>query len=130
MQVEGVNKPRVLVSVPSGDGWVHKFSVFSLMKMQGDNRVQATFIIPTHKPYVNNLHKIKNDFLKGKYDFWISFDDDNAPMKNPFDLVFLNKDIIGCPTPVWANIKVGDYPVYWNALDEKDDGWVPQTSHA
>ena len=41
------------------------------------------------------------------------------------DLVELDCDLIGCPTPVWANIKEGDRPWYFNALDRKPDGYVP-----
>ena len=95
------------------------------MKMQRDNRINSKFILPTHSPYVNNLHKIIRDFLDGGYDFWISMDDDNPPRNNILDLVFLNKDVIGCPTPVWHNAVPGDYPIYWNALDDKGDGFKP-----
>lgn len=97
----------------------------ALLKMQNDARVDATFIMPTHKPYVHSLHKTINEVIDGDYDYWITFDDDNPPRANPFDLVFLNKDIIGCPTPVWQNHKPGDYPLFWNALKEDGDGWTP-----
>jgi hypothetical protein len=116
---------KVLISIPTGDGWVHKHCLFALLKMQADYRVDKKIILPTHSPYVNNLHKIIVDFLNGDYDFWISFDDDNPPINNPIDLIFLNKDIIGCPTPVWANMKKGDYPIYWNALDAVEGGYTP-----
>lgn len=117
-------KPNVLVSVPN-QRWVHRGVVFALMALQRDARVQSTFVLPTHKPYINNLHKIINDFLKGDFDYWVSFDADNPPRNNIFDLVFLDKDIIGCPTPVLHLDDSGDWPIYWNALDEKPEGWTP-----
>jgi hypothetical protein len=85
-----------------------------------DDRVDATVMLPTHSPYVHNLHECRRTFLAGPYDYWLSMDDDN-----PLDLVFLDLDVVGCPTPVWANMKPGDRPVYWNALDEVDDGFKP-----
>ena len=118
-------KPRVLISVPNGKGWLHKHVAFALLRLQQDARVQQTIILPTHTPYVNNLHKIKEDFLNGPYDYWLTMDADNPPRRNVLDCVFLDKDIIGFPTPVWANMKEGDYPIYWNGLDAKGDGWTP-----
>lgn len=81
--------------------------------------------MPSRKPYVNNLHHILNDVLKYDYDFWLNIDSDNPPIENPLDLVVLNKDLIGLPTPIWhfTDKKTGERPVYWNAYDyveEKD----------
>ena len=123
------SKTRVLISIPT-EGWIHKHCVFALAKIMEDHRYQKKLILPTHRPYENNLNQIVKQFLDEEHDFWLNFDSDNPPRHNPLDLVSLNLDIIGCPTPVWANMKKGDYPIYWNALDKKDDGWAPhkQTS--
>jgi len=121
-----MKKPKVLISVPNGDGWTHKTVSFAVVRMLQDSRVESQYIAPTHSPYENNLHKIRIDFLSGDFDYWINIDSDNPPINNPLDLVFLQKDIIGCVTPVWANIKEGDYPIYWNALDSVgEEGWRP-----
>ncbi len=54
--------------------------------------------------------------MAGDCDFWLSIDADNPPEKNPLDLVELDKDIIGCPTPIWHYTgKAGERPIYWNA---------------
>lgn len=119
-----MKKPNILISVPNMS-WVHKHVVFSLLVFQRDTRVNSKIILPTHVPYVNNLHHIIKDFLDGDYDYWINIDDDNPPRNNIIDLVFLDKDLIGCPTPVWHYSKPGDYPIYWNALDEVDGGFKP-----
>jgi GT2 family glycosyltransferase len=75
-------------------------------------------MLPSHIPFENNLHHIIADFMEGDWDYWLSFDADNPPMRNPLDLVELDKDIIGCPTPVWhydrKNIKKGERPIYYN----------------
>jgi hypothetical protein len=120
-------KPKVLISVPNGSAKIHKMVALALLKLQLDSRVNSTIILPTHSPYVNNLHIIIKDFLAGDYDYWITMDDDNPPKRNIIDLVFLEKDVIGCPTPVWHNAKPGDFPVYWNAMDwdDKEKGYRP-----
>lgn len=121
-------KPKVLISVPNGDGWTHKIVTFTVMKMLQDPRVTSEYIAPTWSPYENNLHKIRLDFLAGGFDYWINIDSDNPPQNNPIDLCFLGLDIVGCVTPVWANMKPGDFPIYWNALDAVgDEGWKPHT---
>lgn len=76
------------------------------------------FEFPSNKPYENNLHHIVNAFMAGDYDFWLSMDADNPPQNNPLDLVELDKDIIGLPTPIWHYTqKPKERPIYWNAYD-------------
>jgi GT2 family glycosyltransferase len=88
------------------------------MLLQQDGRYQLRFEFPSHRPYENNLHHIVRDFCKSDFDFWLSMDSDNPPMKNPLDLVELDKDVLGLPTPVWHYTnKPGERPIYWNAYD-------------
>ena len=101
--------------------WIHRHVVRQLLWLQKDNRYGLSFVFPAKKPYENALHHIVKDFLLGGYDFWLNIDSDNPPLNNPLDLVELNKDIIGLPTPVWhydeRTQKAGDSPMYWNAYD-------------
>jgi hypothetical protein len=119
---------KILVSVPSLH-WIHKHVVHRLLLLQKDKRYKLEIVLPSNKPYENNLHHIVRDFLDGDYDFWLNIDADNPPTQNPLDLVELDKDIIGLPTPVWhfdeKNTKKGERPVYWNAYDyvKKDDAY-------
>lgn len=122
------SKPKVLLAVPNGSAWIHKMVHLATIRLLMDARVKVNHIVPTNSPYVNNLHLIQKDFLSGDYDFLISMDDDNPPFRNINDLVFLDKDVIGCPTPVWHNDEKnhkGDRPFYYNALIERDDGFFP-----
>jgi 2-polyprenyl-3-methyl-5-hydroxy-6-metoxy-1,4-benzoquinol methylase len=111
-------RKRVLVTVPN-TGNIHKNVVFSLLKLQRDSRYNLTIMLPTHNPYENNLHHIVKDFVDQKFDFWLSIDSDNPPLRNPLDLIELDKDIIGCPTPIWhfKGDKKGERPIYWNGYD-------------
>jgi len=93
------------------------YTATALLRIQQDHRYKLYIILPVHRPYENNLHHIVKDFLAGDFDYWLSFDADNPPINNPLDLVELDKDIMGLPTPVWYNVgnKKGERPVYWNA---------------
>lgn len=109
----------VLITVPN-QHLIHKSVVICIQKLQMDKRYNLKFEYPSHKPYENNLHHIVKTFINGNYDFWLNIDFDNPPIKNPLDLIELDKDIIGLPTPVWHFLddgKKGERPVYWNGYD-------------
>lgn len=82
-------------------------------------------IFPTHNPFENNLHHIVKQFIEEKHDYWLNIDSDNPPTKNPLDLIILDKDILGLPTPVVHFGPLGDQPVYWNAYREVEGGYKP-----
>lgn len=115
----------VYVTCPNGSGNIHKLVHFALCRILGDGRHQVRHDCPTHTPYVNNLHHCMNDFLNGGEDFWLSMDDDNPPQRNPLDLVDLDLDLVGLPTPVWHSAVMGDRPWYFNAMDRVPDGFKP-----
>lgn len=105
----------ILVTVPNLH-WLHKLVVHRLLLLQQDRRYRLTIQLPSNKPFENNLHHIINDFMAGDWDFWLSVDADNPPEQSPLDLVELDKDVIGCPTPIWhCTGKTGERPIYWNA---------------
>lgn len=118
-------KKSVYITVPNSDGWLHKNVHFAIIKMLQDDRYKLRHDCPSHKPYVQNLHKCMWDFINGGEDYWLTIDTDNPPTNNPLDLVEFDCDIIGCPTPVWHNAVKGDRPWYFNALDKKKDGYKP-----
>ena len=108
--------PRVLVTVPN-EHWIHRQVVATVVRLLlHDRRYQLDFRMPAAKPYENNQHHIIREFLHEGFDFWLSMDSDNPPIGNPLDLVALNLDVVGLPTPVW-HWKGGarERPIYWNA---------------
>lgn len=119
-------RSKVLISVPN-EGWIHKSVCFVTDKLLADRRYQVSLIRPTHRPYENNLHHIVNDFMAGDYHYWLNIDSDNPPVNNPLDLVALDLDIVGLPTPVfhWTGEKKGERPFYWNGykLVSEEEGF-------
>lgn len=112
-------KKSVLVSIPTSPSnpYIHKKVVMILPWLYFDQRYKVKIIYPTYNPFENNLHHIVNQFVEEGYDYWLNIDNDNPPMNNPLDLIELDKDIIGLPTPVLHtdDSKLGDSPVYLNA---------------
>ena len=93
-------KPRkksVLVSFPTSPAhpYLHKHVVRASWGILLDGRYSIRMMIPTHKPFENNLHHIVNDFMNGDHDFWLTIDADNPPQKNPLDLVGDGDDVVG-----------------------------------
>jgi hypothetical protein len=124
-----MNSPKkILITVPN-QHWIHKTVVNRVLRLQQDDRYALTISFPSQKPFENNLHHIIVDLLKGDWDYWLTIDADNPPEKNPLDLVELDKDVIGCPTPIihFSKEHLGDAPVCLNAFDavEGSDAYSP-----
>ena len=131
-------KKNVLVTVPNAEKWIHKETALFLLRLQKeDKRYNLTIDLPTYRPLANNQHHIIKELIAGNYDYWLSIDADVVPKKNPLDLIELDKDIIGLPTPFWRfkkdlkNYKDKRHPIYWGVFtyDKKVDPFmirVPQ----
>ncbi len=124
---------KVLITVPTSPAnpVIHKSLVAPLIKILRDGRYKCNLILPSHNPFENNLHHIIKDFLASDCDYWLNIDADNPPKNNPLDLVELDKDIIGLPTPVLhfdePNKKKGESPVYLNAYKKVKGGYTQYT---
>lgn len=115
--------PKVLISVPN-TGWMHKHVTVAVLKLLSDRRVRSTVIFPTWVPYEHNLNRIAEDMLDKEYDVWLNIDSDNPPINNPLDLLDLDLDVVGCPTPQYHFTgKEGERPVYWVACDRVPEGY-------
>ena len=124
------NKKKVLIAVPHQD-WIHCSILLSIVKILNDARYDKFVLLPppygfmtveSKRQYIHNFF-IKKEIDGKKFDYLLSMDDDNAPLKNPLDLIELGKDIIGCVTPTWAYAKkfAGQNPIKLNAYDKYFD---------
>lgn len=118
-------RPRILLTVPTGDAWIHKHVVRVVVRCLQDTRFNITYMDPTWIPYENNLNHCAAQVVDERYDYWLSIDADNPPSGNPLDRVCDDLDLVGFPTPVYHDAVAGDRPWYFNALDEVEGGWQP-----
>lgn len=120
-------RPKVLVTTCTGDCWIHKHVVMSLIRVLRDGRYQSTLMTPTWTPYEQALNRCAKEMLKGDYNYWLNIDDDNPPTGNPLDVLDHDLDLVGFPTPVYHDKVRGDRPWYFNALSyvEEEHAWKP-----
>ena len=118
-----MDKPKVLLSLPNmGSSHVANSAAVESM-MLTDDRVRLHVVRCSAIPVENNQNQVIKQFLAGDWDYWINLDDDQAPVRNPIDLVFMDKDVVGLPTPVFKHDEVeGENPFYWNVYswDEQE----------
>lgn len=115
-------KPRVFVHVPT-EGNVHWSVCMELLRIKSDPRFYGHVSFVVGKPVEHNMNRAAKAFLESDfdYDYFINIDADNPPMLSPLDLVFLDLDIVGLPTPVWFGTP--DYKPWWlNAMDKHPTG--------
>lgn len=112
---------KVFVSVPN-TGWIHKSVCLATDRLLMDRAHDVTLIRPTWKPYEQSMNRIALDFWEGEWDYWLSVDSDNPPQRNPLELIDLNLDVVGLPTPIFHNAEPG-WPICWNAFDAVEDGY-------
>lgn len=62
-------------------------------------------------PISSNRNKIVKRFLETDCDFLLMIDDDVVPLHNPCELVYVNKDVIGCP----ALVRTAGQLMVWTA---------------
>lgn len=106
---------KVFCTVPCLDS-VSRHVVMRLLQIQADERYQVDFVLPSFVPSEACRSHALGAFMEGDYDFWLSIDADNPPSRSPLDLIALDLDIVGCPTPVWQySGDVGLPTLIWNA---------------
>ena len=74
-------------------------------------------------PICSNRNAIVKRFLATDCDFLMMQDDDIVPLHNPAELVFANRDVIGCPAKVRTNNGTLDWVAY--VKDSTGQGYVP-----
>lgn len=122
-----MTKPKVLISVPNHYS-IHSSMMPILFEMAKDKRADTALYFPVLAPYVNNLHHIVKMAINEEFDYWINIDSDNTPFQSPVDLIFQDKDIVGCPTPVWKTTmghKEYTDPIHYNVYMEDGEEYIP-----
>jgi len=109
-----MTRKKVLLALPNLH-WIHKLVMAKALAILQDKRYHVILQMPSNKPFEATLQDCVDLFIEGSYDYWLSIDADNPPENNPLDLIELDKDVVGCPTPIYHNTRNGERPVYWNA---------------
>ncbi|MCK7503265.1 MAG: hypothetical protein MZV70_03590 [Desulfobacterales bacterium] len=115
-------KPIKLYFALLNHGWIrNEVAAHQLPQMKNTPGVELWWEQPWqtwHHPIYSNRNKIVKRFLMSDCDFLMMQDDDVIPMgHNPAELVFADKDIIGCP----AKVRGEGGTLDWVAYAMRDD---------
>lgn len=113
--------PKVLITIIH-QGWVRADMLSFVANISKDKRAEIAIVPINQRPYENALNTAAQLCLKGECDYLITFDHDNVPTRNPIDLIFLEKDIIGMPYPTYRYGK--ELELAFLAMDKKEDGYL------
>lgn len=80
-------------------GWVRKELSLALIKWLRKTEHEVFIDFIEEEPNEHARNTTTKRFLESNNDYFLQFDNDVLPSKNPLDLVDLNLDIISCP--VW-----------------------------
>lgn len=115
------NKPKVYVALLSMGSVIYglESSLVQWMR-ERSGKYQFQFFIKKSIPTDSNRNRITYEFLHGDWDYLAMFDEDNYPLKNPFDLLDFDKDVIGGIYPGWGKDGLR-FHVYRKEYAEKDN---------
>lgn len=91
---------KIMVAMPN-TGWTRIEVAKTMTHLSHDQRYTKQLISPQAVPYELNINQTVKKFLESDedFDYLLLLDTDNPPLKSPFDLVELDKDIIGMSIP-------------------------------
>jgi len=114
-------KPKVLVTIIQ-QGWVRTELLPKLLEMSKDPRITISTLFINKRPYEDALNTALKEAREGSFDFLISFDHDNVPTRNPIDLIFIGKDVIGMPYPTYRLNGDGSIEMALLAMNKQANG--------
>lgn len=119
---------RILAAVPSAGTICHMLTA-QLVQWALVDQHEVDWIFPQGILIDDMRNRLAKRAVDDGYDFLIMIDADTVPLKNPLDLVGLDLDVIGLPTPIWfadANaVAAGEWPLCLSVFDEAPNGkWI------
>jgi len=109
---------KILIALPTGhEEGIHHQVVGTLCQILLRNKEhEINTYVSAMRGIGEHRNVIVKEFLKGDYDFLLMIDNDNPPPANVLDLVALDKEVIGLPTPINMNYIKGLNDIYWNVF--------------
>lgn len=108
------------------DSYIHHSVVGVLCQiLQNNTKYKIDTLISSMKGIGEHRNVIAKEFLKSDYEYLLMIDSDNPPPNNVLELIELDKDIIGLPTPINMN-KDGKNNLVWNVLYKTEDGMIQE----
>jgi hypothetical protein len=119
--MEQSSKPKLLVTILN-QGWIVPELADVQHLLLSDERADTKVVHLRMAPSETARNTAVKMMLDGEYDWLLTIDHDQIVLRNPIDLIFLKKDIIGFAIPQW-NVSDPNYPVYFVGMDKVVDGY-------
>lgn len=113
------DRPRLWIAVPH-EGWVRAELVVWLLRHSGDRRFHSRFQMSHAAPVSHNRNLIVKRFLETDAQWLLFLDSDVLPPDDLLDRVYLDKDVLSLPCPVYKGPQ-SDGPTFsMNFVPEPD----------
>lgn len=113
-------KPRVVLGIPT-QGWIHHVLAIRLPTLCRHPDYEVLFVTLNERPIEHARNHLVKIALGMQAQWLLMVDSDNPPIRNPLDLIALDKDIIACPTPMYKRI-LNTANVCWNTGMDTPEG--------
>lgn len=120
--MEQNSKPKLLVTILN-QGWIVPELADAQHLLLSDKRAETKVVHLCMSPSETARNTAVKMMLDGGYDWLLTIDHDQIVLRNPIDLLFLEKDIIGFAIPQW-NMSDPNYPIYVVGMDKNEDGYA------
>lgn len=106
------------------DCMIHHKVVASVLSLILNGKHEFQTIVSAMQGIGEHRNVLVKDFLKSDCDYLLMIDADNPPPDNVLDLVDLNLEVVGLPTPINLSYVQGLTEIYWNV--KKNGQWVKE----
>jgi len=109
-------RKKVLIVIPT-EGQIHHSVVGVLCQILLNNtKYEIDTCISQMRGIGEHRNIMVKHFLSGDWDYMLQIDADNPPPKNVLDLIDLDKEVIGLPTPIQMSPIKGLTELFWNVF--------------
>lgn len=119
---EKPTKTRVVLGILT-QGSTHHVLTSRIPDLAQHPLYEIVFVTLNERPIEHVRNKLAKIALDYQAHWLLMIDADNPPVKNPYDLIALDKDILACPTPMYKRI-AGKGGIFWNTGTDTDEGRV------
>ena len=106
-------------------GWIRREMTYTvipwILQTQGVEVVWEDPALSWGHPIHSTRNAITQRFLATDCDFLLMIDDDVVPLHNPAEIVFADRDVVGCPTKV----RQANRSCNWNLYQHIGGGYLP-----
>lgn len=111
---------KVLIAVITDENIHYKVVGVLCQIMIANTKYEIDTCISAMRGIGEHRNMMVKTFLEGDADYLLFIDADNPPPHNVLDLIDLDKEVIGLPTPIQMSPIQGLTEIFWNVFGDDD----------